>query len=76
MNSVTRPFTWNELVKRKPAPLINFSSTSAITWIVYFWQKITRRLDVDDMTYAYVLLIGVTLGALVMSAVGHLLARD
>ena len=30
----------------------------------------------DDMTYAYVLLIGCTVGALLISAVGHLIGRD
>jgi hypothetical protein len=30
----------------------------------------------DDMTYAYVLLIGFAVAALAVSAVGHLLARD
>ena len=30
----------------------------------------------DDMTYAYLLLIGCTVAALAISAVGHFLSRD
>lgn len=44
-----------------------------VTVIIKFFD---REIDMDDMTYAYVLLIGCTVGALLISVVGHLIGRD